>query len=59
MHKCEHYPNMVMKGFSEFEFANRSLTDEELEHLQQVAALQRESRLQRSAHSDLCQSDLD
>lgn len=57
---CEHYPELVMSNFADLELRiAASLTDEELEHLQQIAALQREARMNRSGFGDLCQSDLD
>jgi hypothetical protein len=63
MHNCTHYPELVMKEYEAegvlASFNGSNLTEEELHHLQQIAALQREHRLSRSAFSDLCQSDLD
>lgn len=60
MHKCEHYPELVMRNLEGLELkVSPSLTDEEIEHLQHIAALQRERRMQRSGFGELCQSDLD
>lgn len=59
MHNCTHYPELVMTNLEGIELKIvASLTDEEIEHLQQIAAQRREHRLSRSAFSDLCQSDL-
>lgn len=60
MHNCTHYPELVMANYESLELKlAATLTDEDIEHLQQIAAQRREHRLSRSAFSDLCQSDLD
>lgn len=59
MHKCEHYPDLVIEQNGIQSRYSPNLSEEELEHLQHVAALQRERRMDVAWLGDLCQSDLD
>lgn len=59
MSNCTHYPELVIEQNGIQSRYSPNLSEEELEHLQQVAALQREHRMNVAGFGDLCQSDLD
>lgn len=59
MVNCVDYPRAICELNKIDAHYQETLSEEELEHLQRVAALNREARMNRSGLGDLCQSDLD